>query len=72
MGKNILLLLSVFVVAGSMAFLLITFFKRLKRIEKEMWEEKAALAKKASEARKAEVAQARKAAAEKKKNESVE
>ena len=66
MGKSILLLLSVFVVVGTLAFLLIKFFKRLKLIEKEMWEEKAQHAKISSQKRKEQAAQSRKEAKAKK------
>lgn len=65
MAKNILFLLLVFIVAGSLTFLIISFFKRLKRIEKEMWEEKARKAKIATQKRKELAAQALKDAANK-------
>ena len=57
MANNILLLISVFIVAGSLTFLLRNFFNRLKRIEKEMWEEKAKKAKVATQKRKEQAAQ---------------
>ncbi len=40
MTKSLILLAIAIIVAGTMAFLLIFFLKRLKRIEKELWEEK--------------------------------
>jgi uncharacterized protein YoxC len=60
MARNLLLILLVVAIAGSMAFLLIYFLKRLKRIEKEMWEEKARIAKIGSDKRKKIATQARK------------
>ncbi len=66
MGKNILLLLSVFIVVGTLTFLLISFFKHLKRIERDMWEEKARKAKISSQKRKKKAAQALKDATAKK------
>ncbi len=65
MGKDILLLLLVFVVVGTLTFLLIRFFKRLKIIEKDMWERKAQNAKRSSQMRREKVAQALKEAKEK-------
>ena len=61
---NVLFILLILIVIGSMTFLLRSFLKRLKRIEKEMWEEKARRAEVASKLRKEQAIQARKEAAE--------
>ncbi len=62
---NVLFILLILIVIGSMTFLLKSFLKRLKRIEKEMWEEKARRAEIASKLRKEQAIKARKEAAEK-------